>query len=78
MDTVRCILRCGNNKNYKYSGTSVYVLNPFQILGLIPSRTCTKQIFPIRNKGKTINPFPRNKKPIVIGILYIDGVYKII
>jgi hypothetical protein len=57
----------------KYSGTSVYVLNPLQILGLIPNRTYTKGIFPIRNKGKMINPFPR-KNPIVIGILYIDGV----
>jgi hypothetical protein len=42
----------------KYSGTSVYVFNPFQILGLIPNRTYTKRIFPIRNKGKMINPFP--------------------
>jgi hypothetical protein len=42
----------------KYSGTSVYVLNPIQILGLIPNRTYTKRIFPIRNKGKMINPFP--------------------
>jgi hypothetical protein len=50
-----------------YSGTSVYVLNPFQILGLIPNRTYTKRIFPIRNKGKMINPFPWEKNPIVIG-----------
>jgi hypothetical protein len=48
-------------KNLKYSGTSVYVLNPFQILGLIPDRTYTKRIFPIRNKGKMINPFPWKK-----------------
>jgi hypothetical protein len=41
-----------------YSGTSAYVHNPFQILGLITNRTYTKQIFPIRNKGKMINPFP--------------------
>jgi hypothetical protein len=41
-----------------YSGTSVYVLNPFQILGLIPERSYTKRIFPVRNKGKMINPFP--------------------
>jgi hypothetical protein len=40
----------------KYSGTSVYVLNVFQIFGLIPNRTYTKRIFPIRNKGKMINP----------------------
>jgi hypothetical protein len=46
---------------YEYSGTSVYVLNPFQILGLIPNRTYTKRIFPIRNKGKMINPFPSEK-----------------
>jgi hypothetical protein len=45
-------------KHGKYSGTSVYVFNPFQILGLIPNRTYTKRIFPIRNKGKMINPFP--------------------
>jgi hypothetical protein len=44
--------------SYKYSGTSVYVLNPFQILGFIPNKTYTKQIFPIRNKGKMFNPFP--------------------
>jgi hypothetical protein len=37
-----------------YSGTSVYALNPFQILGLIPNRTYTKRILPIRNKGKII------------------------
>jgi hypothetical protein len=37
---------------YVNSGTSVYVLNPFQILGLIPNRTYTKRIFPIRNKRK--------------------------
>jgi hypothetical protein len=41
-----------------YSGTSVYVLNPFHILGSIPNRTYTKRNFPIRNKGKMINPFP--------------------
>jgi hypothetical protein len=45
----------------RYSDTSVYVLNPFQILGLIPNRTYNKQIFPIRNKGKMINPFPWGK-----------------
>jgi hypothetical protein len=44
-----------------YSGTSVYVLNPFHILGLIPNRTYTERIFPIRNKGKMINPFPWKK-----------------
>jgi hypothetical protein len=45
----------------KYSGTSIYVLNPFQILGLIPNRTYTKRIFSIKNKGKMINPFPWKK-----------------
>jgi hypothetical protein len=53
-----------------YSGTSVYVLNPFQILGLIPNRSYSKRIFSIRNKGKMINPFSWKKNPIVIGMLY--------
>jgi hypothetical protein len=42
----------------EYSGTSVYIVKAFQILGLIPNRTYTKRIVPIRNKGKMINPFP--------------------
>jgi hypothetical protein len=45
-------------RGIKYSGTSVYALNSFRILGLIPNRTYTEQIFPIRNKRKIINPFP--------------------
>jgi hypothetical protein len=45
-------------KYYIYSGNSVYVLNPFQILGLIPNRMYTERIFPIRNKGKMVNLFP--------------------
>jgi hypothetical protein len=58
-----------------YSDTSVYVLNPFQILGLIPKRTYAKRIFTIRNKGKMINPFPRKKSYCHWHIiLYIDGV----
>jgi hypothetical protein len=44
-----------------YSGTSVYVLNPFQILGITPNRMYTERIFTIRNKGKMINPFPWKK-----------------
>jgi hypothetical protein len=50
-----------NEGETKYSGTSVYVLNPFQILGLIPNRTYTERIFPIRNKGKINNPLPWKK-----------------
>jgi hypothetical protein len=49
-----------NNDNataWKYSGTSVYVLNPFQILGLSQD-VYQNKFFPIRNEGKIINPFP--------------------
>jgi hypothetical protein len=37
-----------NLLTWKYSGTSVYILNLFQILGLKPNRTYTERIFPIR------------------------------
>jgi hypothetical protein len=69
INMMTCML--GNNHYHiKYSGTSVYVLNPFQTLGLIPNRTYTKRIFPIRNKGKMINPFPW-KKIILLLAYYI-------
>jgi hypothetical protein len=53
-----------DEQNCRYSGTSVYVLNPFQILGLVPNRTY----------------IPMKKNPFVIGILYctLMGLYKII
>jgi hypothetical protein len=44
-------------------------------LDLTPNRTYTKRIFPIRNKGKIINPFPWKKSYFYWHIiLYIDGV----
>jgi hypothetical protein len=72
------ILCAQNTKNEaKYSGTSVHVLNPFQILGLIPNRTYTERIFPIRSKGKMINSFPW-KKILFLAYCTLMGLYKII
>jgi hypothetical protein len=62
------ILRC-SPVSYIYSGTSVYVLNPFQILQLIQNRTYTKRIFPIRNKGKMIRLIRSHEKKKILLLL---------